>query len=181
MAKKKNLSAKAVKLLQKVRDTILTDPDKFDMGQWGVRYDKTALGYEQLAEANSCGTVGCIAGWICVLGDKKIDQKLTIEAKKRTKRNQKSYGDMPFEPVDVVGAAGISEQISSDVPDYAALLLGVDYGDTDIYSLFYVGRWPLKFQAMWENNVSNKKRAKIAAKVIDSFIKHDGVWVGTLL
>lgn len=48
-----------VRLLRKVKKHILEEPRRFQMSE-GLRFADE-------------GTVGCIAGWTCVLGDRKVD------------------------------------------------------------------------------------------------------------
>ena len=58
MAKKMN-----VRLLRKIRKHILENPKRLDMGVFLFR-EKTHPHYYKYPE---CGTVGCLAGWACVL------------------------------------------------------------------------------------------------------------------
>lgn len=59
-----------VKLLRKVRDKILAEPDQFEMSQWFTQ----STGWK----IPNCGTAACIAGWtIAVSNRKKPSEFLT--------------------------------------------------------------------------------------------------------
>lgn len=63
-------------LFAKIKEKILAEPDRFNMGLWfGVidargELDFLTAGAGTVGEAfQECGTVACIAGWAVVLGD----------------------------------------------------------------------------------------------------------------
>lgn len=75
---KKNLSAKAISLLRKVAKHILAEPKRYDQHNWILKgssiLSKSAVhNYED--DIPRCGTVGCLAGWICVLTGSKTRTK----------------------------------------------------------------------------------------------------------
>jgi len=69
-----------VRLLRKIQKHILEEPKRLRMNYWfidgltpGARFGGR-LGYfdiNESAEVPECGTVGCIAGWACVLSGPK--------------------------------------------------------------------------------------------------------------
>jgi hypothetical protein len=60
-----------VALLQKVKKHILEEPNRLVMGTWFERNrpGTEVCDYEGRVETPKCGTVGCIAGWCCLLTD----------------------------------------------------------------------------------------------------------------
>jgi hypothetical protein len=75
MKKTKNLSKKTIDLLKKFQEYILEEPRRFNLSLWGEIANPKE--FEQIAEDRGptdvtdqrppCGTVGCVAGSICVL------------------------------------------------------------------------------------------------------------------
>ncbi len=64
------MTTKAKKLLELVAQAIEAEPLRVNMDQWLVHgWDLKALKADDRAPA--CGIVGCIAGWVCVLHDKR--------------------------------------------------------------------------------------------------------------
>lgn len=60
--KKVKLSKKAVRILEKIITIIQADSRKINMGLWTAN----------LQEEGSCGTVGCIAGWVRMLTTREV-------------------------------------------------------------------------------------------------------------
>jgi hypothetical protein len=59
-----------VKLLRKVKEHILAEPNRLQMGEWIERSEPGGFVYDYDAEVTvpACGTTACIAGWTCLLG-----------------------------------------------------------------------------------------------------------------
>jgi len=55
-------------LLLKVKAHILEEPKRLNMSTW-VRTDEVG------PDAPSCGTIACIAGWVCLLIDADFDRR----------------------------------------------------------------------------------------------------------
>lgn len=71
MAKTKGINKK---LLLKVRDHVLEAPDKINMGVWARDGDGQIMSYVYPTDDREykCASVGCIAGWACLLSPKKV-------------------------------------------------------------------------------------------------------------
>jgi hypothetical protein len=63
------------KLLQRIKKHILEDPKRLDMGMFLARKEQHPGAYKYPA----CGTVGCIAGWACVLSKENLTRSDEIE------------------------------------------------------------------------------------------------------
>lgn len=163
------MTKKGIALLRKVEKVILDDPKKFDMGRWATVFDKTAKGYNPRNKTivhNSCGTVGCIAGWTCLLADKKTQKKLTAIAKQNTKGDVEAGMDEKR----AVGRASLSRML--DPQKQALSLLGIDAAQAS--KLFHESNWPLSYFLESVNAPTPKARAKIAVARIEHFIKTNG-------
>jgi hypothetical protein len=58
-----------VKLLRKVKEHILAEPNRLQMEEWIERSEPGKFIYDYDAEVTvpACGTTACIAGWTCLL------------------------------------------------------------------------------------------------------------------
>jgi hypothetical protein len=70
------LKSKAVKLLRKVEEHILGEPKRLEMEVWCDKWNGTKAEQKYYP---SCGTVACIAGWVAILGGKKIRDDLYFD------------------------------------------------------------------------------------------------------
>lgn len=128
-----------VELLQKVKAAILAHPHDFDMDDW-VQPAKTS---EVIEQNESCGTVGCIAGWMVSL------------------ERSESLSDLFDKRID--GAISIAG-IARDLLDPEAYVVYQD-------ELFYVSQWPEKYRRTYRDATTDQERAQAAADYIDYFIK----------
>lgn len=71
------------RLLRKVQRHILEEPKRYDQDRWLIRGDEATIHLEP-NDVPACKTVGCIAGWVCVLGKSipKLAYNSGIRAKK---------------------------------------------------------------------------------------------------
>lgn len=65
-----------VELLNKVKDHILAKPERFAMARWHMNWPPGTIVHISNIEGKKrkmpdCGTIACIAGWACELGDPK--------------------------------------------------------------------------------------------------------------
>lgn len=87
----------------------------------------------------SCGTVACIAGWLCVHSHKQLPH--------------------PFQ-VEVLDG----EYAWNEVRDNACALLELDYFDSNVQYLFFVDSWPAVWHDRYErveNNYADRRRVVI--------------------
>lgn len=66
-----------VELLERVKQHILEEPLRLEMGE-GLMFrapgtERRAYYTDSIVQTPVCGTVGCIAGWACLLTDKNWD------------------------------------------------------------------------------------------------------------
>lgn len=131
-----------VEILRRVQRLFKRSPEVLDMGSW-------------VGEREGCGTVGCIAGWVCILDS-------------HGKRVRHLKGREPWE-------------ISSTARTRAEKLLGLSPNDVDglfhtaAYRLFYRHAWPGEF----ERRISalepgTAEYAKVVCDRIDHFIATEG-------
>lgn len=67
---KNAVSPKAARLLRKVAAHILEEPKRYDQNEVLWRWEPGELfsySYTGTYKAPKCGTIGCLAGWVCVL------------------------------------------------------------------------------------------------------------------
>lgn len=157
---KGNLSKKAIRILNKIINAIERDPKKMDMHVWGTVYDKTNPGYKikglvPASHVNSCGTVGCIAGWACILNSKKDEKALRRQAKNDSRSWR--VGRIHF---DV------------SVPDKAQKILGLTDRQRD--SLFYVSSWPTEFMLAYYKARTQKDTTRVVINLLKAVIKSKG-------
>jgi hypothetical protein len=142
MAKKNAISAKAARLLRKVAQHILEEPNRYDQETFlkishaGEEY----LGPSELIDKfPACGTVGCIAGWVAAL----------------TAKNPKRLKDVQRFADKTLGiTSDQSQRLFASVVD-----------DDDIMG------WPSKFSDAYRTAATQKQRAKVASRRIEHFIK----------
>jgi hypothetical protein len=151
----KKLTAKARKLLLKVKAHILEEPLRLRMGEFirtkvvdGSSYDVETLGFGQ--EGNSrdikypaCNTVGCIAGWIDLLSN-----------------------GMPRTAASSARRAERAERFATKALGYNS-----NQEENPASGLFYQTGWAPKFVHRYDRAKTPKTRAKIVAEVIDNFIE----------
>lgn len=63
-----------VKLLRKIQKHILAEPKRYDQDRW-LLTGKDIDDYVPARQIPACRTVGCIAGWACVLSNKPLARK----------------------------------------------------------------------------------------------------------
>lgn len=136
-----------IRLLRKIKRTILKRPDQFEMDAWFS--EQLVLGHtEQCKPAGGCGYAACIAGWAIVLSDKRSN-KINVA---------KHYSELVH--------------YNNDIFERARKLLGLTCGQANF--LFLEWRWPSDFKYPYRKSMSPLGRARIAAKMIDHFIKVKG-------
>lgn len=124
------------KLLRKVKKHILEEPKRLAMIHWskrglpGTQLKSEGWGEEPTRTFPPCGTVGCIAGWACMLSG--------------------MYSGSSYEGGDLLG-----------IPDSTSLR----------NSLFIVEDWPEPIRSEYICATTPERRAKLAAKRINLFIK----------
>lgn len=154
--KKYRISAKAKKLLLKVKTRILEEPKRLRMSEW-IRIkamDATAEedtmcdgcgkeGRSEEIQYPACNTVGCIAGWMDLLAN-----------------------GMPETATQAILRRDNAMEFANDV----LFANQSDYRCDLSEKLFYPDWWKPKFRARYEKAVRAKTRATIVAEVIDDFI-----------
>lgn len=131
----KPVSLKTAKILRRVIRRITEEPKRFEMTFW--------LGKKIGRGAPSCGTVGCIAGWIA------LDKYSVGQIRK-----------LDLESID---------RIEMNAEAFAADYLDLDWETSG--KLFYLGNWPQEFEKKFTKARSKTKKATIAADRIRHFIK----------
>jgi hypothetical protein len=141
-----------VELLLKVKETILTEPRKFIMGDWAINIEgwrKTRPGDVPLelpdAEYPPCGTVACISGWATIIS---------------------RYGG---DPNKLFEERGVSNPWLEEDGQEA-----LDLSDREALRLFFESNWPTQFSDRWETARTQQERAQVAADRIDFFIATHG-------
>ena len=132
-------------LLRKVARHITAEPKRLDMGEWA-----TAC---RGRRAPSCGIVGCIGGWACILS-----------AKGKTMRKR---FDVAYEKVE--------EAWGPDFGEMARRALRLDEDQRN--RLFFVDNWPEEFRVAYDNADWDNKHtamARITKARIAHFIKTGG-------
>lgn len=133
-----------IKLLEKIRDTILANPDHLDMSSW---FGMTPEHYFQARRRGECGAVACIAGWAC-----QLNGWSPLEGTLRVKKTVRGL-------------------LHTEVPrSMACELLNLTSFTADL--LFYLDAWPAPYLAQYEGAATAKGRARVAARRINHFIKH---------
>lgn len=129
------LSPAARQLLEEVIDRILADPRGLDMANWVSR----------------CGTVACIAGWVCIVADT----------------------DKYFHFRNWIGAQRVfgAQHFALEIPNRASALLGPVKADL----LFYRRLWPEPFFTQLDAfSPGTLEYAEVTAARIRHFIAMDG-------
>lgn len=163
-----------VELLEKVKAHVLEEPRRVRMEAWGIslhmseaekdraRYDvledlfvlendadyedAETRGFAELIDFPECGTVACIAGWGKILSQP--------------------------DPAAAMRDPDFLRKLSA-LPAYESeALFGVTHQQAD--RLFFVARWPRKFERRYEGARSATVRARVVADRIDHFIKTNG-------
>lgn len=149
-----------VKLLRKVRDKILAEPDQFVMKGWFAQQNDIAANvigtdigaYGDLARVvPKCGAA-CIGGWTVALNQNQTPTEVMANLQQRC-------GHLP------------------PIVELAAKMLDLPL-DPEPYGLFprlfTVDTWPEKFRQAWSRAKTTKQRAKVAASAINNYISTDG-------
>lgn len=158
---KSPLKALTVQRLRKLQKYILEEPKRFNLDTWGeianpkyYKKIKDRYGVSEVTKQKPpCGTVGCIAGSLCVIG-KMV--KPTVVMK------------------DLEGTE--TYMFPSNTPEMAADYLGLSLSDAK--KLFFLQSWgspigwPEEYDKMLRNhNPGTKGYAKVAVARIEHFIK----------
>lgn len=145
------MNKEQIALLRKVKRHILRKPSRLRMNNWIVKAEPNSSvtlgegwGEPTNVKIPSCGTVGCIAGWIVLLSNNNLD-------------NSNNYS---------IKSDGKCKVFSAQ--QEATILLGFKYVPTE---LFFVSDWPYQKREEYFNSTSQTQRAKIVGQVIDDFIK----------
>lgn len=144
--KKKQLSPKAIRLLQRVKRAILAEPKQFQMNAW-FKIEPTTI--------PNCGTAACIGGWLITLASKK--KRNPLQAIKQNRFT------LETNRVFLKSAERISRKLS------AMLNLPLESQRLKLTNFNY---WPKQFCNICEEGTL--EYAKQAARRIDHFIKTDG-------
>lgn len=70
-----------VRLLRRIEKYILEYPEKFDMAEWVRPFGMSLSEWEDMSafdqpeEFTLCSTTACIAGWTCLLTEKKVERR----------------------------------------------------------------------------------------------------------
>lgn len=135
-----------VKLLKKIKQTILRRPKQFYMNMWFETDER---------EYSHCGTAACIAGWAYTIGgDHKKSKTFSPKVAMLTLTDRSHIGNFGF------GASKLREE--------ATRLLEIN--DEQALRLFFTHMWPDQFRCA-DHLMTN---AENAAKRIDHFIATEG-------
>ena len=159
---KSPLKAKTVQRLRKLQKYILDEPKRFNLETWGevcnpktyAALEAEYVGADVVNQKPPCGTVGCIAGNLCVLsGDIK-----------------------PNVIIDRLGSELETYIFPRNTDEMAAKYLGLDIDEAE--KLFYLEEWnygtgwPEEFAARLEKHKPGTlEYAKVAVARIDHFIE----------
>ena len=157
------LKQKAKDLLEKVAITILEQPARLSMNNWGSIYSPDYVGNRDISssEVPVCRTQGCIAGWTIFLGRPTLRTKLLKET------TQENYSIFHLDC-----------HVPDGAEEYAIKLLGITQEQAD--RLFYLPGfgfgegWPKEFSGGFHKAKTDKQKAKITAARIRFFIQTDG-------
>ena len=143
-----NLSPKAIKILGKVKELILANPEQYDQDR-GCTPDS-------FSDLDSCGTPGCIFGWVIKLSKRK--------------------GVKGSSEVFVLGAKllGLGKVKDSSwmarATDNDILILN---NEKIASNLFWT--WPQKWRNKYDRfGRGTREAAQVAAEYIDFYIEKDG-------
>lgn len=130
-----------VRLLNKVKRSIMEHPQNVDMQHWVNHEDEDA----------ECGTAGCIAGWVVANGDLEKLRKLHMPPM--------------FADNEKARRAGLK------IKDRAIKLLGLSRRKEWANCLFKIESWPQELYDQYVSLETRKAQAKVVVKVIDRFIE----------
>lgn len=134
-----------VKLLLKVKEAVLAEPKRLNMWKWLSVYNR-----EENPEGPSCGTVGCISGWACVLAEKEVGHLKTFKGAARRLEREYRYGS-----AEGARVIGLTENQAAE--------------------LFAPLSWPDDLD-LCDTEEGTPEHAQIVAKGIDRFIANGGHW-----
>jgi len=149
MKRHSSISEHAVSILRKVKKHILEEPKRLDMENWLIVGDNVRIIYGRNAPA--CGTVGCIAGWVNVLGNSNYDYNY-------------------FSSYRIAENAAEILKISY-YPNYINEKYIITQGN--LAQLFVLHSWPSKYLNAYKKAKSPAGRARVTANRIEYFI-----WTG---
>lgn len=143
-----------IELLQRVKQHILAEPRRLNMGTWVSTVGKTVPAFAGVygrdeADLPPCGTVACVAGWAVLLS--RFNGKPEEYAAFMRERN-------------TLFPDGLTSSIGQEE-------LGLS--PSQMETLFYVGRWPERFRVAHgqaEENGDYQAMAQITADRIDYMI-----------
>lgn len=127
-----------IELLEEVKKHILKNPKHFDME-------------ETLAVLPDCGTVGCIAGTICILRPQDCEREYPG-------RNWRYFALSPDEQKE-----GGSRAAWPSVECMAAKLLGIT--EDEAHELFYVNAWNEDYSDKYYSTKSSKKNGGYNSRI----------------
>lgn len=125
-------------LLTQVKKLILSEPKRLTMN--------SILYRDASEDGPSCGTVGCIAGWLCVVAARKENS-------------------LPFQ--DAINHVSSSASISD-----ACCLLKAD--ENEMERLCFLASWPQSLKRTYLKSTTPLQRARVTARRIDLFLKSGG-------
>lgn len=146
-------------LLLKLKEKVLSEPASFDMGLW----KDTAYRYLPERLIPTCKTVGCFAGWTCMISDNDLNEKpIVIDWEGRASR-----------------LLGLNYSNAHDFfhSTYWPFKFREAYHNLDIkisHALEYIRSEELEEVELTSIRNLITKRAELGAKVIDYLILHDG-------
>lgn len=146
-----------VELLRQVREQILAEPTRFGMKSW---VDET----DDFHRKPECGTACCIGGWAGML---------TGLVRKRNSELLRFPADLTVKGQKLVNRIGAVDKYGLLIPS-SLFATALDISGLEATRLFYVDHWPESFRMPFYNEKDAKKRARIAAKRINRFIKTKG-------
>lgn len=149
MKKKRNLSAKAIRILRKVQEHILQEPKRYDQNDVLTHFTDSDLeARKEWGQDNKnipkCGSIGCIGGWVNVL----------------TKQPVKHWDSLDVAAVTL----GLDYEQRGRL--FASVDPEPDEGETD--------GWPLDLQRAYCKAKTQVGRARVGARRIERFIQTDG-------
>lgn len=131
-----------VELLREIQKEILAEPKRLNMEVISVKV--TDINYDP-NEIPACGTIGCIAGWACMITDAK-------------NQNNNNFIDFVYKANWIRGA----------------MLLNIKNNNQQ-YNLFDVFDWPKEHRVKYMNAKTLEERAQILSDRIDLFIETKGM------
>lgn len=156
-------SKKTIRILTKIKEHILEEPKRLDMGTFGIAFTDTTTHGTLGDKVPACKTQGCIAGWAIFLQTPWLWKEMISRA-------NEEYSDVDL-------------QDNIEPEDEGQRILGLDAEQA--HRLFYFKGWntytswgdygwPEKFQAQYETAKTSRGRANATARRIDHFIATNG-------